>query len=373
MTPDVVIAGGGVAGGAAACLLARAGRSVLLLEREAGPNAKICGEFISAEAAMYLSRLGVDLAAFGAQPIHSLRLIRGRSVVQAALPFSGFGLSRQILDEALLDVAAAEGACIRRGRSVSLASTTPGIVLDVGGQDQCSAATLFLATGKHDMRGLRRRTPRPPEPLVGFKMHFRLSPLQRHQMQGHVEVMLFRQGYAGLQLVEGGIANLCLLIGREQLRRVGGTWPALLEELRQTEPHLNARLAGAVPQMVHPVSISGVPYGFVHSPRSDDAPSVFRLGDQVGVIDSFTGDGMSIALHTAFSAVGAHLAGRDASEYHRQIKYDIAGQVARASCLFRLSRSASGQALLMGLAWLWPGGLGLVASLTRVPRRALAH
>ena len=40
---QVLIAGGGPAGAAAAILLARAGQRVLLVERETGPREKVCG------------------------------------------------------------------------------------------------------------------------------------------------------------------------------------------------------------------------------------------------------------------------------------------------------------------------------------------
>ena len=59
---SVLVAGGGVAGAAAACLLAQRGREVLLVERERGPHDKICGEFVSGEAVDALARLGIDVA-----------------------------------------------------------------------------------------------------------------------------------------------------------------------------------------------------------------------------------------------------------------------------------------------------------------------
>ena len=76
---DAAIIGGGPAGAAAACLLARAGRSTVLFEREAGPRHKVCGEFISVEAAAYLTALGLDPERLGALPIHHVRLIQGET------------------------------------------------------------------------------------------------------------------------------------------------------------------------------------------------------------------------------------------------------------------------------------------------------
>jgi flavin-dependent dehydrogenase len=190
-------------------------------------------------------------------------------------------------------------------------------------------------------------------------------------LQGHVEVILFPDCYAGLLLVEDGLANLCLLTFRDRLQRAGATWSGLLQDLERGSPHLRARLNGAMPRLKRPLAISRVPYGFVHAPTPNDATAVFRLGDQVGVTPSFSGDGMSIALHSAAVAAEIYLAGGPARAYHRRMQRDIGGQIRWASALYRLGCWQLGQAALMRLGMTWPSGLRLAAKLTRVPRRAL--
>ena len=207
---QALIAGGGVAGAAAACLL---GPAATLIERTNAPHDKICGEFLSWEAQAYLTRLGIDPAALGAHPISHVRLVHRDRVATAALPFTGLGLSRRVLDEALLTRAAARGATVLRGASVRSAD---GTALDVVGQGVLRADRLYLATGKYDLRGLRR-TPDAPGTLVGLKMYFRLAPAQQAALAGHIEILLFPGGYAGLQMVEGGRANLCLLLARDRM------------------------------------------------------------------------------------------------------------------------------------------------------------
>ncbi len=358
----VVIAGGGVAGAAAACLL---GRDALLIEREAAAHDKICGEFVSAEAQPYLARLGLDLAALGAAPIHAVRLIHGDRAATSALPFAAFGLSRRALDEALLCRAADCGAEVVRGHAVrGLANGA----FDVAGLGRVAAPALFLATGKHDLRGARRQPARAPEPLVGLKMYLSLAPAQSAGLRGHVEVVLFSGGYAGLQLVEHGAANLCLLIRQRRFEEAGRTWAGVQAVLEQDSPHLARRLRGAVARLDRPLTIFRVPYGFVHAPGPADPPGLYRLGDQAGVIASFSGDGVSIALHSAFAAVAAQRDGGPA-RYHRQLRRDIAGQIARAGAIYRASRAVPG--LAVQAARLWPGALGLAARLTRVPASAL--
>jgi flavin-dependent dehydrogenase len=365
VSDPVIVVGGGLAGSAAAAYLARAGVKVSVIEREAAPGHKICGEFLSVEAQDSLARIGFDVNALGGHRITKLRLVRGARAVTADLPFQALGVTRRALDQALLDHAAACGAEIHTGQMVRGIETGRSINVDLAGVGMLPAQAVFLATGKHDLRGLRRDAP-PPEALVGFKMYFRLDPPARAALSGHIELILFRDGYAGLQLVETGQANLCLLIDKARLRRIGGRWEDLLADLRGESPHLAARLARAAPCLPRPLTISRVPYGFMHAPRAADPAGVYRLGDQAGVIPSFAGDGMAIALHSAALAARSFLAGQSATRYHRDIQADISGQIGRASALYRISRSGAGQRALFGLASLWPRALQLAAQATRL-------
>ena len=66
---------------------------------------------------------------------------------------------------------------------------------------------------------------------------------------------------------------------------------------------LRTCLDGALPQAGQFTSIGVLPYGFLR--RMLPSPGVFFVGDQMAVIPSLTGDGMTIALMTAKRAVQA--------------------------------------------------------------------
>ena len=366
-SPDrIAIAGAGPAGCAAAILLARAGHPVTLVERDPAPAHKVCGEFISPEAVADLHALGLDLASLGACRIDRLRLVRGRRTVEAALPFVAASLTRRTLDAALQARALSCGATLLRGRTVrDLAPDA--LTLDDG--ERLPAVAVLLATGKHDLRAHRRPPPRPPSP-VGFKTYWRLAPAQAAALSGHVEVLLFprRRGdagttYGGLQPVEGGAANLCLLVSRARLDAAAGRWDAVLDALCAESPHLRARLDGATPLLDRPLTIAGVPYGFIHR---GPAGGIFRLGDQACVIPSFTGDGMAIALHSARLAARTLLAGGTADDHARLLRADVARPMRTARALAALGRTGAGQGALMAACALWPGVISAAALSTRV-------
>jgi flavin-dependent dehydrogenase len=369
MTEDIVIAGGGLAGSACAAWLARAGRQVTVVEREAGPVHKICGEFLSSEAQAYLETLGMDVAALGGPSITQLRLTAGSRTIETALPFRGIGISRRVLDEAVLTHAEAAGAKILRGRAIANVTTEAGISVNLANGETIRPKTLFLATGKHELRGLRRESA-PAEDLVGFKMYFALTPAAARDLAGRIDLMLFRDGYAGLQMVEAGRANLCLLVDRARLQAVGGKWPALLEDLSREMPLLARLLDGAAPLLEQPLTIYRVPYGFIHRPQAADPPQIYRLGDQAGVIPSFTGDGMAIALHSVAAACTMFLNGDDAGAYHRRLARDISGQIRRAQFFYRLANAGATKKLFFPLVQAVPSSLKLFANLTRVPLSA---
>ncbi len=348
----MVICGGGLAGASAAIRLARAGRPVVVLERERQPAHKLCGEFLSGEALADLREVGVDPASLGAAPIGGMRLVHRGRVAESRLPFPAAGLSRLVLDEALLARAEQAGAEIRRGVRVRSAGAE-GVSTDGGA---LAASSVLLATGKHALRGHPR--PAPREELVGLKMHLRLRPQQQAALAGFVEVILFRGGYAGLQLVEDGIANLCLLVAGSRFEH----WASLLDTLTREEPHLALRLAGAVACWQRPLSIARVPYGFVF--RGQDP--VFRLGDQAAVIPSFCGDGMAIALHSARLAAQAILAGQGAYHYHAAMAQSAGPPVRLAYNLYRATRADLPRRIAVAAASRWPAAMRYVARRTRI-------
>lgn len=363
MNPDAVVIGGGLAGAATAVLLAEKGRHVVLLEKETAVGHKVCGEFISWEAVHYLQRLGINLPALGAQSIGSLHLEIGGQSMRAALPFQASSLSRLRLDQAVLAIARAKGADIRQGDAVTTLTQQEGGWRVETATGSVHTPVVFLASGKTDVRGWQRPHTRKSD-LIGFKMHFHLQPDQVEALRQHIEMLLFDGGYAGLELVEDDIANLCLLIHRKKYQACQKNWISLLEMIQDASPLLQQRLNGALPRWQRPLAIYGMPYGYIYRAR-DGMEGLYRLGDQMSVISSFAGDGMAMALHSAFIATACYLNGKTADDYHDRAYLDFRKPVKTADFISTFALIKNTHPWLCLVCSMWPGSLNWAAQAVR--------
>jgi flavin-dependent dehydrogenase len=364
---EVLIIGGGVAGCAASIALARNGRTVTLIEREPTPRHKVCGEFLSGEALEDLHALGIDVAALGAVPINHVRLAAARRAAEAPLPFAAASLTRKALDTALIAAAIEAGVRFKPGRSVhSLSRSTAGLwqaTLDDGTIYQ--APTAFLASGKHDLRGHRR--PKDPHQWVAFKMYYRMSAAQTAKLADASELTLYPGGYGGIQPVEDGITNFCCVVQRKYFARAGLRWEGLLAKMQEDCPHLAMRLEGAEPLLEKPITVTHIPYGYL---RRATEHGLYCIGDQAAVIPSFTGDGISIALHTARRASTAFLAGEPAPVFQPKLRSAMLPQMRLAELAANGLNNAFARAVLPFCLRIWPGAMRITARLTRVTQPA---
>ena len=364
---DAVVIGGGPAGCAAAVGLARAGASIVLLERERGSSAKVCGEFLSVEACDEARALGVDPAVLGAAPIDRVRVTWRGATVESALPFRAASLSRAAFDGALLEAARSAGARVERGaRAVALDGSRVSVRRDDAVAD-LTAPAIVLATGKVEFAGLRRAGGHFPDAL-GFKMHLALDDRQRDELGSAVELALFAGGYAGMQRIENGLVAFALVVRRDVYARLG-SWRELVSALARSSARAAQRLEGAREIWAKPIAVSGVPYGFTY--RDDGrAPQdvLYRVGDQLAVIPSFTGDGIAIALVTGSCAARAIARHESPRAFHAAMRARLATPMLVAGALSRAIGSPLGRAAVIWPARVLPALLGMVAARTRIPR-----
>jgi flavin-dependent dehydrogenase len=353
-----LIVGGGPAGSAAAIALARAGVEAELVERSEKPHDTVCGGFLGWDALAALDRLGLDPAALGARPIRRLRLISAKRQVEVPLPRPAAGLSRRILDEALLEAAQQAGVAVRRGRTVRAADLADRRVR-LDDEEGLAGETLVLATGKHELRGAARPVDISTRPL-GLRTSLAPGPALAESLEGVIELHLYDGGYAGLLLQEDGKANLCLSASRQRLKDAGGIEP-LVARLADELPAFAARLAGGDPSEWS--AVSGVPYGWR---AGETVEGVYRVGDQAAVIASLAGDGIAIALESGLAAARAIAGGTSAADYQRDWARRSRRPVGLAELLRRSAENKLARQAMMGLVGWIPSLAPLAAKLTRI-------
>ena len=352
-----LIVGGGPAGSAAAITLARAGAPHLLVERTRETGDALCGGFLSWRTLRSLAALGIEADTLNPTRITRVRVLAGTRIVVATLPAPALAVSRHRLDSVMLATATQAGTPIERGVTVRViddgqARTADGAAL--------TAETLFLASGKHDIRGLARpESARGEDPTLGLRVRLRPSRSIAAEVGDAVELHLFPGGYVGTALQEDGSLNLCLAVHRSVMQ-VAGNPAALLRNLGNAHPALGERLAAWDGQA--PDAVANVPYGWR---ARATGPGTYRLGDQAGVIPSLAGEGMGIAIASGCSAAAAHIRGEPAPAWQTRFARSLARPIGTASLLRRLAESR-GMPVLLPL--LRPALIRIAADLTRIDR-----
>jgi flavin-dependent dehydrogenase len=307
---DVLIAGAGPAGSVAATLLARAGASVLLVDRARFPRDKLCGDTLNPGAMALLRRLGlagpVDRDGL---PVGGMILSGEHGVCVTGAygeGVTGRAVTRRVLDGHLLAAAIDAGARFEEGVVVRgpvvgtgrRGACVQGVRVGKAGGDglQIPARVTIAADGRRSALavalGLARQPARPRRWACAayFEGVAGLSAFG--------EMHVRRGFYLGVAPLPGGLANACFVSADRRHFRD----PArALEGALTTEALLRERFASA--RRVSPVTTVG--------PLAVDAaaagmPGLLLAGDAAGFIDPMTGDGLRFAVR------GAELAARAA-------------------------------------------------------------
>jgi len=226
---DALILGAGPAGSTAAILLASAGWSVALLEKQAFPRRKVCGECIAASNLPLLEALGIGAAftALAGPALRRVALWYGTQAVSAPLPAAedvaypwGRALGREHLDALLLQRASCLGVTVLQPCRAQAVSGQPGnLRCEAIGTEAESALTLvapvvIAANGSWEpLPAQRRRLERRGTDLLAFKANFNDVQLE----PGVLPVLSFRGGYGGMVVADHGVATLACCIRADRL------------------------------------------------------------------------------------------------------------------------------------------------------------
>lgn len=351
-----MILGAGPAGCAAAIALGQSGTPSLLLDRDEKVGDPLCGGFLSWRTVDQLAALGIDVPALGAHRVTRLRLFDGKHESALDLPHAAYGLSRHALDSAMRKRAVALGADIAFDTIKGLDESKA-----IGAAQVYEGSSLFLATGKHDIRGSSRPRDRK-DTALGLRMRLPATAERSCLIGNAIELHLFKGGYAGIVLQEGGSANICLALRKSALAGADRSPDALFAWLADRSPQFAARLNDDWKQ-ARVDTIGAVPYGYIADTTQD---RVFRLGDQAAVIPSLAGEGISIALASGVLAASAYRDDRSASDYQAAFAARARRPIRLASVAWHLAETRLGARAGIALARIAPSLVAGFADMARI-------
>ena len=197
---DVAIIGGGPAGSTSACLLAQAGRRVIVLERDKFPRFHI-GESLLPYSMPAFERMGIrEVLDRTCQPKFGAELITSCSTRHVKFHFrNGFRLAhhrsyqveRSTFDKLLLDNAAARGAEVREETEVAgVDFDNEGATIRLAGPDACDIRSRYVidASGRNTVIGQK------------YDLKRAYPHLQKFAIYAHYDGVLREEGEDGCTL-----------------------------------------------------------------------------------------------------------------------------------------------------------------------------
>ncbi|MDB5852649.1 MAG: FAD-dependent oxidoreductase [Herminiimonas sp.] len=419
---DAIIVGAGPAGTSAAIMLAMAGWSVALVEKQQFPRRKVCGECIAASVLPLLGQLGVGQAlneVAGAELKH-VALVGRAATVSAPLPAFdhpthawGRAVDREHLD----------GLLLARAGEVGVALFQPWIACEVGGNPgnffcrirsanpdvdggpgpgmatdgsrasvRLRAPVLIAAQGSwSSLRGLdsadglspleSSRAPRRAGDLFAFKANFTATSLA----PGVISVLAFAGGYGGMVLARDGIATVACCLRRDRLaagrmRMAGANAGDAVEALlKESCAGLREALHGAAREEKW-LSVGPIRPGIRVTGKPGGA---FRVGNAAAEAHPVIGEGISMALQSSCLLAARLIHAREAEgtlsstvleavrkDYARAWEARFSRRLAVASALAGFAMRPQAE-LLLPLIKTWPSLLMHAARISGKVRPAV--
>ncbi len=289
---DVIIVGGGPAGGTAAYFLGQSGRRVLVLEKETLPRYKACGGGLSAHV---LEQFPFSFEAVIESKVKAISYALGAQTITIPLPDQSIRMvMRDDFDEYLLKHAQAE---IRQGVAVcSVEERANGVIVETTEGERIEGGYLIAADGASSVVarsvGLRRK-----KVMAGAIEVEAVVPADLFARFADKPLFIFGEVATGYLWIFPKSDHLSIGIGA--LHPKPGELQATLERVMTR----------------YGISIKGQPYKGhpipIYNRREPiNTHRTLLVGDAAGLVDPFTGEGIRFAIKSGRLAAEAVLSGQ---------------------------------------------------------------
>ncbi|WP_298211866.1 geranylgeranyl reductase family protein [Ferrimicrobium sp.] len=318
-TADVIVIGGGPAGAATAFWLAMRGVSVIVLEKKQFPRDKTCGDGLTPRAVVELEAMGLQQMLDTQHKYNGLRAVAfGRSYELpwpslSNYPNYGYVVRRSVLDQAVLERAAAVGATVLYHHEAVEATLASGQIQSLNVRNTATEETLrmtariyVLAEGSNARiarsLGAHRNVAKPLG--LAIRGYFETDRSRENWIESHLDLRdesgATIPGYGWIFPVGDGTANVGFgLLSNSARWRKTNTTNALARFVSQTQG------AWHFPENrgVREATGGKLQMGLSVEPRS--GPNFLMVGDAVASINPFNGEGISYGYETGRMAANA--------------------------------------------------------------------
>ena len=307
---DVIVIGGGPAGATAATVLAREGKSVMVLEKEHFPRFHVgesllpynrdifeeIGVWDEIQNAGFMVKKAAQFAMADGEPRARLEFAKGAFTEKP----SAFQVERSRFDEILLRHAERQGAQVTEGARVTAHEIHEDHVKvryhqDGGEVMEVQAKFLLDATGMASLTGVQEgiRRVREGHRKVAVFGHFKRVEMPVGEEEGDIHLIVGRNSWFWMIPLSSDKVSVGLVISREDYSSHGGKPESVFNTIVDGTPELHRRMRGAEREGdIHVITDYSFELDRMVSPR------LIRVGDAAGFMDPVFSSGVMLAMQT---------------------------------------------------------------------------
>ncbi|MBI1348621.1 hypothetical protein GC163_20300 [bacterium] len=299
---DVLVIGAGPAGALASFLFARAGLNVLVVDCKTFPRDKVCGGCLNSTAVSHLNEAGLDdfRDFIPSVPLMRMEFLHRRQLLQ--LPYANsHTVSRTELDQWLIQTAVRQGATFVSGCTATLTpcdnqSKTSNYRLvqlsTTSAQQTIEAKVVVVADGlqRPSLRDCCDEFPSRVAPQSWIGISTTIPPIPDWLNPGTLRMAIGKHGYVGTVALEDQSIHLAAALSPRLLHNRGAAAEAVRSLYESTSINPPDSLCDSKWQGTTALTRRSL---------RTAGHRTFLIGDALGYVEPFTGEGMAWAFRSA--------------------------------------------------------------------------